>query len=161
MSDQGQLIITGDFNCWVDVEEDRLGIRLKELLDLYNMKIFNSGATSRGGHTLDLVIGDSDANFFENFDTFDYFGTVHFHVGFNLVIGRRPTAKKKIQFRHKKNFNPSLFIEASMNELSEKAGTPFGCPNGYPNKADECSNCYTNLFNSIFSKNYDLMPTNL
>ena len=156
-NDRGQLIITGDFNCWVEIEDNRPSMRFKELLDLHNMKIFNSGPTSRDGHTLDLVISNSQANFLENFDTFDYFSHVHFLVSFNIIISRRSTAKKKIQFRQKKNFDPSLFITRSVNELSEKAETPCLCRNNLPNKAAECVHCYTNLFNSIFSKNYDAM----
>ena len=155
--DRGQLILTGDFNCWVEIEDHRPGIRFKELLDLHNLKIFNSGPTSRDGHTLDLVISNSQSNFLDNFDTFDYFSHVHFYVGFNIIISRRPTAKKKIQFRQKKNFNPSTFIARSIIELDEKAETPCLCSNTHYSKADECAHCYTNLFNTIFSKNYDLM----
>ena len=73
-----QTIICGDFNCWVDDLEDRKGIKFRQLIDEYNLRIFNSGPTSRGGHTLDLVMADDSGNFLLEFESDDYFQSIHF-----------------------------------------------------------------------------------
>ena len=55
-----QIVITGDLNFHLDVQDDSNSIQLNELLQSFGLSQSVSGPTHRGGHTLDVVITRSD-----------------------------------------------------------------------------------------------------
>ena len=153
------LIVTGDFNCWVDIDENSQSRRFRELIDLQNFKILNDQPTTRDGHILDLIISNTNPQFLKNFMTYDYFSGVHFFISFEIVIRRRPVETTKIEYHSKRNFDPLKFIEKSSSELEEKANNSCECDIPVEVSIGECVHCYSKYYNEIFSKNYlDMCP---
>ena len=128
-------------NCWYEDETDRKSIRLKEVLDIHNQRVFNSGPTARSGHTLDLVISSNNCNFLINFETDNYFHSFHYPVYFEMAVKRRPTTNTEISYRDKRNFLPELFIENSCAALEAASETPCTCE-GREGVVRDCLDCY-------------------
>ena len=57
-----QTYICGDFNIWLDHPNDNNVNRFIEIIECHNLENGVSEPTSRSGHTLDLIIYDSQAN---------------------------------------------------------------------------------------------------
>ena len=55
-----RIYINGDFNLWVDDDQDRYARKFLNLMASHHFVNEVSGGTSRFGHTLDLVFGVSD-----------------------------------------------------------------------------------------------------
>ena len=62
------IVICGDFNIWIDDENDRSAIKLTDIMASFGLSNNVSGATSISGHTLDLIFSDPDRNCVRNIE---------------------------------------------------------------------------------------------
>ena len=87
----------------------------------------------------------------------DKFGQLfHFSVIFKVNILRQTNLEKEIIFRDKKNFNADQFLNTCYNELLTAEEDLCCCPSS-PDllKKKDCINCFCELYNKIFSENFD------
>ena len=131
---------------------------LTELLDTHNLKILNEGPTARTGHTLDLIIAPEQVNIVENLNTYDYFGTVHYFIEFDIPISRKSIIKNEIEYRSLQNFNPSRFIDECVNDLEVNSTLFCSCNESNNERTiSNCVNFYTMSYNKKFSDKFNSM----
>ena len=121
VSDVRNTIISGDFNLWMDDDEDNYVIEFKELLEAFNIINGVLSPTSISGHIIDLVMYCGDSYFVRNIEVepdFEYC-KVHRLVTFDIDVSRSKVIKKWITYRDKKNFDANGFIDESIMDMFE------------------------------------------
>ena len=145
--------IGGDFNCWVEDDNDNKAKELKEVFEIFNLINNVSVSTSVGGHTLDLVISGRDSNLIRNLEVEPDFeiSKTHKLITFDVNINCTRALKKWITYREKRNFDAENFIEVSVADMS--------CENIQCEHMVDgtCVGCYTKTYNNSFGKTYDTM----
>ena len=151
VTDLRNTVVCGDFNLWMDDEEDNYVKEFKEILEEFNIINGVLSPTSISGHTIDLVIYYGNSNFVSNVEVEPDFGLckVHRLVTFSINIERSKILKKWITYRDKKNFNAAEFIEDSIKDMTENS---IQCEH---NSNGICVNCYTMHFKVSFTKKYN------
>ena len=144
-------IIGGDFNCWMDDDDDRMAKELKEVFEMFNLVNRVLVPTSVGGHTLDLAICGRDSNLIRNLEVEPDFeiSKTHKLVTFDVNINCNRTMKKWITYREKENFDAKNFIEDSAVVMS---GECMRCEHIVN---ETCVGCYVEKYNYSFGKTYD------
>ena len=101
------LILTGDFNVWVDVEDDVDAKKVLKIMNSYGLTQLVNGPTHDNGHTLDQIyLNQYQINTKVTIvDTKYDICTDHFPINIELLITQPQTNNKIISFRNKKNIN--------------------------------------------------------
>ena len=151
------LVVLGDFNIWIEDEDNFYAKKFRTELDYLNMVNFVTEPTTRNTHILDLIISNKENNLVKDvivepdIDISD-----HKLIHFKLNVPRQQRSKIDLVFRSKRNFIASDFIDDGVTEFNCRVHLPCICNNGIMQSISHCLNCYTSTFNSIFSKLYDL-----
>ena len=148
------ILVCGDFNIWMDDKENRYSVAFSELLDSYQLQNGVMAPTSVSGHVLDLVIFDSVHNLIENIkvDEVCTISPVHRYVSFEIPVEISKRQTVQIRYRNKRSLNSDLFIENSITEVNTLSNAD--CIHGHE-KMDECTHCYTGLYNNAVKANYN------
>ena len=110
--DKGDAVmLMGDFNVWVDVQEDKDAVMLLNLMSTYGLTQLVDQPTHRSGHTLDHVY----VNSFQikvNYEVIDYpLGvTDHFPIIVNIPIVQQQQKEQTIAYRNMKNMDTENLI---------------------------------------------------
>ena len=151
VNDVNKTIISGDFNLWMDDDEDNYVIEFKELLDTFNLINGVLSPTSVSGHIIDLVIYGNNSNLVSDIEVepeFEYC-KVHKLITFNVDMNKSKVLKVWITYRDKKNFDAVEFIEKSVQDISESTAHCEHVSNG------RCVTCQTVVYKDKFAGNYD------
>ena len=101
----GRLIILGDFNIHVDVEDDPNSIKFAELLDSFNLTQHIRQSTHDKGHTIDLIITRSDDPCVSNFSFDRSLPSDHCAIHFCADSVRPPVTRSLKQHRRLATIN--------------------------------------------------------
>ena len=151
VNDINKTIISGDFNLWMDDEENNYVTEFKELLDSFNTVNGVTSPTSISGHIIDLVIYCSSSDIVSDIEVEPDFGycNVHKLVTFSVDMNKSRILKIWITYRDKKNFDATGFIEESITDMSEGI---FQCEH---NPDGRCAGCHAERFNNSFNRKYN------
>lgn len=125
----GKLIICGDFNYWVDTPGMKpYSSEFLELVDMYSFSNLVVDPTHVSGHTLDLVLSESESNLVNNVEVFPIDRSVSDHdiISFGVNVPKPLSYTKKITFRKYCNFNQETIsrdIELSLNTIDIASST--------------------------------------
>ena len=105
----------GDFNLWIEDENNLYGKKFKQDLDIFNMSNVVTEPTSRGSHILDFIITSNTTDLVKrveiepNVDLSD-----HKLITFYLDVPRKQRTKTEFSFRSKRSFNASEFMKPAL-----------------------------------------------
>lgn len=155
------LFICGDFNLWMDDNNDPYVKRFKENLDIFNLANMVTIPTSRGGHILDLILNETPDGLVSNVEVeTDFSMSDHKFIFFALNIPRKDRQVKRISFRMKRDFEPYLLIQNCIVSMREKSLEQCQCETRNPETfttKDECLQCFTTMYREVFFSEYDHM----
>ena len=151
VNDVMKTTICGDFNLWMDDNNDTEAKEFMEVMDMYNLTNSVLAPTSIGGHTLDLVIHCSDSNLISNVEVEPDFeiSKTHNLVTFSVDINKSRVLRKWITYRDKENFDVVNFIDEGILEMVD---TNMQCEH---NLNETCASCYSIRFKESFGRKYD------
>ena len=111
------MLIVGDFNVWVDIEEDVDATRLKTLMNAYGLSQIVKEPTHRGGHTLDhIYINEYQMQIeHEVLTRPPDFTTDHFPQIIKIPLSQKNNEAKSISFRKLKDID----LESFRKDLTE------------------------------------------
>ena len=140
---QSELIITGDFNIHVDNPSDHAASTFLSLLDSYHLNQHVTFATTRYGHTLDLLITRSNSEIITSVEYTIPFISDHYTIHATLTVpmsARAPVVSKQI--RALRSVDTTAFSHDILNsDLFSSTPTTL--------------DTYLNLFNSTLSNLID------
>ena len=116
-----KVLVTGDFNIWMDDPENRDTISFCELLETYQLHNGVRSATSSSGHMLDLIISDATSgNFISDVEVEKEFSIspVHKLITFQILLPKSQVTKT-ICFRNKATLRPESFIGGVNTKFNE------------------------------------------
>ena len=107
------VMVVGDFNVWVDVEDDINGKGLLEMMNGYGLSQQVLYPTHRGGHTLDQIYLNEFQLNIEYRVSDDIHGITTDHAPLLIALPSTDTQSeaRKIQYRNLKNVNIEEFKE--------------------------------------------------
>ena len=151
------LLVVGDFNVWINMEENTEANELKQLMNSYGLNQIIKEPTHREGHTLDHIYVNEYQMQIVPTITEERYGltTDHFPISFTLPITTQKSTKKIIEYRNTKNIDLTLFKE----ELNTKLNT-------IPDDSDFANNFkqYVEISKEVMDKHapikYRTVPTN-
>ena len=152
-----KIVLCGDFNLWVDVVDDHYSKVFLDLIDTYGLVNYVQGATSNGGHTLDLVIGHlesqsvSDVSVREGMNISD-----HELITFGITEPKPGRISKNVMFRGHKNFCASTFIHSCYELINTRIVRPCNCTTFNP-EMGRCVTCLTAAYRRDFNEMYDMI----
>ena len=116
INDVLKVIISDDFNMWMDDADDNYVKEFIEVMDMYNLANSVQTPTSISGHIIDLVIHCEDSNLVNNIEVEPDFGICKVHKlnTFGIDINNSKILKKWITYRDKTNFDAAAFIDESV-----------------------------------------------
>lgn len=117
-TDYKYVVITGDFNFHMDVEEDHYTKELSNFLDTFGLSQFIKQKTHKLGHILDLISKDVG---FNNINVLDLAVSDHFCVFFDIdtVSNYKSANSNNFSKRHIKDNTAVQFIE----KVSKRSST--------------------------------------
>ena len=120
-------IYVGDFNIWIEDQENVESLRFRETLTDFSIKNYVETPTHSLGHLLDLVLVRDSTNFVGAVSV-ETVCTISDHkiVSFKIKLGKRVKPIKKIKFRRLTSLSYENFNEV-INNLNDKL-TREGCP---------------------------------
>ena len=140
----------GDFNTWVDDEDNNDAQNFLRMLDNFNLTNLVSEPTSKSDHTLDLVITKQHNSLIGNVavDSINVFSD-HKTINFQLIVQCVKTDNKLIRFRKRNSELPdNLLIELHDKFRSGN----IDCQHlGY----HPCVDCITELFRKLTQEVYE------
>ena len=147
------VFICGDFNIWVDDENNGSATEFIEMMNSLNLENKVNRATSVSGHTLDLVFCDMDHNLVQdlNVDGICCISPVHMLVTFIIPYKKEKKQLRKITFRRKSNFVPEDLIRRATLQISE--GKYLTCEHGL--EVMKCAACLPLLYNNTVKDSYN------
>ena len=150
-----EVLICGDFNFWIDDEENVDAKRFTEIMNILGYQNHVKNVTSRTGHLLDLVFSESNNDLIHSVDVDNIctISPVHMVVKFRLKIMSNIKYKKKIIFRNKRNLNKEDLLHKIVNEICREAAG--SCEHGFENKRG-CQCCYVSVLRTIGKRLYDI-----
>ena len=115
------LLVVGDFNVWVECEDDRNGKELTTLMGSFGLNQLVLEPTHREGHTLDQVYVNEFQLNVEHHVIHDTLGitTDHFPIILELPQGNTQNRQKTVIYRNLKNVDMDEFRK----ELSDRYRT--------------------------------------
>ncbi len=108
----GNIIMCGDFNVHMDVQDDPLARRLGDIIESFGLKQHVTGSTHKAGHTLDLLISRAESDLVESCAISDPGISDHSAINFNLRLPGPPHLTKTITFRKINSINHSAFSDS-------------------------------------------------
>ena len=149
-----RVVVTGDFNIWMEDPSDRSTIAFNELLETYQLMNNVESSTSVAGHMIDLIIGDVSNNFVGSVEVERGFmiSPVHRLITFDLCLPKSKVTKN-ICFRNKTDFSPESFIADVTQKVRNELENP--CTHDYLKLKSECVNCQTDSYNLISKNEYN------
>ena len=134
-SNTDNVVVLGDLNIHVDNPSDSSAIELFKVLDYFHLTQHVTGPTHNKGHTLDLVI--SNTNPIHSLNVQNIGVSDHYMITMELLFPTPPSQlKRKIQFRNLKLINQEA-LSLDLKQISSHA-TCFQSPTdlvGYYNKS--------------------------
>ena len=103
------VIIGGDFNGHMDVEDDHYAKKMKDLLDSSLLQQHVKVPTHRNGHLLDLLITGTGDSVISEVKVDSNLPSHHAAILCLLDISRPPAAKKIVKFRKLRNIQMDAF----------------------------------------------------
>ena len=115
-----RIYINGDFNLWVNDDQDRYARNFLNLMASHNFVNKISGSTSRSNHTLDLVFGVSDVGKILEPKVNPNFSISPSHkmITYTIDVKKPERTKKTITFRSKRNLNANELLTNIIGEIS-------------------------------------------
>ena len=107
----GKLLMVGDFNIYVDNQQDAHAQQFMEILTSLNLEQHVSGPTHIRGHTLDLIVTRTSETIITPIKTHAPIMSDHMPLTFGLHILKPPNMKTTITSRNIKNINTEAFTE--------------------------------------------------
>lgn len=105
------ILICGDFNFHLDINEDRPAQRFCEILDTFNFQQHVKEETHKGGHTLDLIITRSDGlNLVSDIHVTDPGISDRYAVHCALSISKPSYKRKEISYRSISRIDSVKFV---------------------------------------------------
>ena len=148
--------ICGDFNIWLEDEDNAFVKEFKELIETHNISNGVLTPTSRSEHILDLIL--SQNNVVSNIEVEPEFTFSYFHrlVTFEINITRDNDLHKKIMFRRKEELNPERLIRDGISKMLIDG--ICDCNDNYTISCKvKCVNCYTTAYRNAFNAKYNEM----
>ena len=124
------IMVVGDFNVWVDVEDDMNGKDLLKIMNSYGLNQQVVYPTHRGGHTLDQIYVNEFQLNIEYSVRDDIYGVTTDHSPLLIELPSTETQQnsRKIQYRNLKNVNIEEFKEdlsKCFDEINNFEGESF------------------------------------
>ena len=123
------IIIVGDFNVWVDVQEDKEAIMLLNLMNGYGLTQLIHESTHRGGHTLDHVYVNQCQVSINCEVISDSLGVSdHYPIIFKVPITEQAQLQQTITYRNCKNIDTASLLsdfKDVFHEIEHSAGLDF------------------------------------
>ena len=125
------VILVGDFNVWVDIEDDRDAKKLLTLMNAYGFTQLVREPTHRSGHTLDhIYVNKFQVELkYKVIDGIFEVTTDHYPIIFDLPFVQRQNKNQSISFRRTKNIDIDSIKADFQQEVFEKmdgsGGTDF------------------------------------
>ncbi|RUA04366.1 MAG: hypothetical protein DSY43_06485 [Gammaproteobacteria bacterium] len=139
------MLICGDFNFHLDVNEDRSAQRFSDLLDIFNLQQHVKGETHKSGHTLDLIITRSDeSSLVSNIQITDPVISDHFAVHCALSISKPSYPRKEISYRQISKIDREKFN----NDIINSPLTNFS----QTNNVEELSDLYDGTLTTLLDQ---------
>ena len=105
----GSFVIAGDINIHCDDKTDSSCKRFDEILSMFNLKQFVDVPTQTFGHTLDVVIANTEDIIISDVNVQDVSISDHFLVSFSIECCVRKSYSKTITYRKIKSVNQDEF----------------------------------------------------
>ena len=105
----GSFVIAGDINIHCDDKTDSSCKRFDEILSMFNLKQFVDVPTQTFGHTLDVVIANTEDIIISDVNVQDVSISDHFLVSFSIECRVRKSYTKTITYRKIKSVNQDEF----------------------------------------------------
>ena len=134
-----EVILTGDFNIWVDDLNDPRTRQFMNLLSTYGMKQHVTEKTHIHGHTLDLLITRDSNNTLSDVSVVPGISD-HYAVHCSLDLERPPPARKTVTTRPLRTMDSEQFRTGALESLSAinfKTDSITSCVESYNNSLSE------------------------
>ena len=153
-----KVYICGDFNLWLDDQEDRDAKCFLELMDSVNYTNKVMVPTSRSGHILQPIFCDTDICNTKNIQVEPDFSISYYHklVTFELDLRMKTRIKKTITFRNKNSLQPDLLISNGLDILNGRKDENCAC-NLERSQKTTCCNCLADIYNNTLRSEYEKM----
>ena len=158
--DTKQVFICGDFNLWIDDENDR---HAREFMDSMDSRQFSNKVnevTSRSGHMLDLIFCDGDRDVLRNLVVEPDFSVSPYHklITYNIFIQRVIKTKKTISFRDKRYFDGNIFLNRVLDEIAVEVLDTCDHMNDVDDiPKGECLECMVSVYKHVLESEYNTM----
>ncbi len=137
------MLITGDFNVHVDVEEDHDSIKLRGILDRHSLQQHVRGPTHTGNHTLDLLISRADDDLVRRMTIDSGSPSDHSILSCLVNVCRPRPSVKRIKSRSIKTINQVDFCKDIKSQLE---------PLSTLEDLDSLTNGYHEILSNILNK---------
>ena len=111
----GKLLIAGDFNIPMDIQDNQGAVKFKELLESLNLRQHVKASTHRLGHTLDLIITREHELLLDSQIKIHPPLSDHKPLSFHCYIDKPETLKTKVCYRKTKDIDMCSFKEELAN----------------------------------------------
>jgi len=138
-----QLIVVGDFNFHIDIQNDNDAVTLLDRVELFGLEQYVAGPTQTVGHTLDLIITRSSDKLINVSPRIDCCLSDHDSVLFSLNSNRPPLKTQKVTHRRLKAIN-------TINLNKDLADSSI-CYDS-PDDVDHLAECYDATLASVIDK---------
>ena len=114
------MLLVGDFNVWVDCEDDADATKLSTLMNAYGLTQIIQEATHREGHTLDHIYVNSFQFLTEHYVINETLGltTDHFPQVISIPAPNVENKTRSIQYRNLKDIDIERFSSDLQNAFS-------------------------------------------
>ena len=148
-------VILGDFNFHMDLPNNTNTKKFNDLLESFGLANYVNPATANTGHTLDLVICNSENPLVCNITVADNccLTSIHKLVTFTMHYSKQKLLKN-ITFRNKSNFSPTSFIDVATEKIGHSLETP--CTHADLLSKSDCIECLVEVYHDICSSEYDV-----
>ena len=119
----GHLLISGDFNIHMDIENDSDRLKFVDLLDNFGLRQHVDHPTHTGGHILDLIITHSSSDLIKDSPWTDHFISDHTTVICQLKVAKPQPVSKQITCRNLKNIDINNFSKDVSEQFSQLPGS--------------------------------------
>ena len=116
-------LYVGDFNIWMDDQDNRETQRFTEILDNYSIRNYVEKCTHKSGDILDLVLTNETSNFIGPVNV-ELVSTISDHrvIWFKIKLGRKRTTTKNVKFRNLSSLNYEAFT-GKIADFNKKLST--------------------------------------
>ena len=145
---QEQLLIVGDFNIHVDVDNDYDSINFRDLLESFGLQQHVTHPTHIHGHTLDLIITRQSDQLIKSTPRVDRFISDHASILCSLRSSAPSFTTKIVSYRKLKAINIEL--------LNDDLSNTDLCQNP-PSVLDDLVDCYNDTLRTTLNKHAPLI----